>query len=45
MCPRWHSKGDCFDDCRNKASYVPGNEVPDHEKYEYKKYLKKVRGE
>ena len=45
MCPRWHSKGDCFDDCNNKASHVPSNEVPDREKSEYKRYLKKIRRE
>ena len=28
MCPRWHIKGDCFSDCKNKASHVPQSKVP-----------------
>ena len=45
MCPRWHTKGDCFEDCRHKESHVGSSEVNDREKTEYKKYLKKVRSE
>ena len=45
MCIRWHIKGDCFGDCKHKDSHVPANEVPEKEKGNFRKFLKKVRGD
>ena len=43
MCPRWHSKGYCFDNCRNIESHVPQAQVSAQMDTEYKKFLKKIR--
>mmetsp|Transcript_30867 Transcript_30867/g.65029 ORF Transcript_30867/g.65029 Transcript_30867/m.65029 type:complete len:658 (+) Transcript_30867:779-2752(+) len=45
MCPRWHSRGDCFPDCNNAASHVTYQEIPDEKKASYRTYLKKLRKE
>ena len=42
MCARWHTKGDCYSDCRNKESHVGKDKVPDDKVIEYKEYLAKV---
>ena len=44
MCPRFHSKQYCFDNCKNKVSHVPKSQVPGNKDKEYKNFLKKVRG-
>ena len=43
MCPRWHSKGDCFSDCRDSESHVPDSSIPDGKKTAFRGYLKKIR--
>ena len=43
MCPRFHSKFYCFDDCSNKDSHVQKSEVPDAMDAKYKRFLKKCR--
>jgi hypothetical protein len=45
MCNRWHSKGNCFDDCKNRESHVSADEVSEKDKNNYAKYLKKIQGE
>lgn len=45
MCPRWHSRGDCFKDCNNAASHVPCHEIPAEKKTSYCNYLKRLRKE
>ena len=44
MCHRFHSKQYCFPDCKNKASHVPREKVPDEKHKEYNAYLKRARG-
>ena len=41
MCPRFHSKYYCFDNCNNIDSHVGKDEVPAAVDAEYKKFLKK----
>jgi hypothetical protein len=43
MCVRWHTKGDCFADCRNAESHVACSEIPQARKEEYKGFMKKAR--
>ena len=43
MCPRYHSREYCFDDCENIDSHVDKDQVPAPVGAEYKKFLKKVR--
>ena len=43
MCPRWHSKGFFFENCHNKASHVPKDNIPLGKVKYYKAYLAKVR--
>ena len=43
MCPRWHTLGLCFDDCRNKASHVKPADIPANKKKAYLIYLAAVR--
>ena len=45
MCPRWHSRRDCFKDCNNAASHVPSHEIPAEKKTSYCNYLKRLRKE
>ena len=45
MCPRWHTKGDCFTDCNNVVSHVPVEEVPEEKQNEYIAWLAKVRAQ
>ena len=39
MCPRWHTLGYCFADCKHKASHVPGDEIPADKKAAYDEFL------
>lgn len=39
MCPRWNTLGYCFDDCKHKASHVPGDEIPVDKKAAYDEFL------
>ena len=43
MCPRFHTKGYCFKQCRNKASHVPFSRVPDAKRKEYKQWMADAR--
>ena len=43
MCPRFHIRGDCFDDCYNKESHVSKDKIPADRKHAMKEYMKKVR--
>ena len=43
MCPRFHSKFYCFDNCSNVESHVPRSQVSTQMDTDYKKFLKKVR--
>ena len=43
MCTRWHIRGDCFKDCKNKASHVGKDKIPNDKKEGMKKYIKTVR--
>ena len=43
MCPRWHSRHWCFDNCNHKESHVPKSQVSAENKADYKKYLEKIR--
>ena len=43
MCARFHIRGDCFDDCYNKASHVTKDKIPADRKHAMKEYMKKVR--
>ena len=45
MCPRFHSKFYCFDDCKNRESHVPKSEVSATMDAKYKRFLKKCRSE
>jgi hypothetical protein len=39
MCPRWHTLGYCFADCKHKASHVPEDEIPADHRTAYSEYL------
>ncbi len=43
MCTRWYICGECFRDCKNKASHVGACAVPSTKRNEFKNYLGKVR--
>ena len=43
MCPRFHSKYYCFNNCRNKESHVPKSQIPSEQDKNYKKILKKMK--
>ncbi len=45
MCTRWHIRGECFDDCNNKASHVGASAVPQAKKVKFLAYITKVRRE
>jgi hypothetical protein len=45
MCARWHTRGSCFLDCKNKASHVKYSEIPGDVKAAHLKWMKKVRWE
>ena len=35
VCPRFHSKGYCFDDCANKLSHIPSTDLDDNVQKSY----------
>jgi hypothetical protein len=43
MCGCWHTRGNCFADCNNKASHVPCSKIPVDVKEKYLQWMKKVR--
>ena len=43
MCPRFHSRFYCFENCRHKASHVPKAQVPPEKDTKYKQFLRKIR--
>ena len=43
MCPRFHTKFYCFDNCKDIESHVPRSQVSSQMDADYKRYLKKVR--
>jgi hypothetical protein len=45
MCGRWHTRGHCFSDCKNKASHVPCLEIPAKVKQAHMQWMKKVHHE
>ena len=40
MCTRYHSKFYCFDNCRNKATHIPSNSLPETTKKAYSEFIK-----
>ena len=45
MCTRWHTRGDCFADCKNKASHVTCSEIPPDAKQGHLRWMQKCRRE
>ena len=45
MCTRWHTRGDCFADCKNKASHVICSEIPPDAKQGHLRWMQKCRHE
>jgi hypothetical protein len=45
MCTRWHTRGDCFADCKNKASHVTCSEIPPDAKQAHLRWMQKCRRE
>ncbi len=45
MCACWHTRGSCFLDCKNRASYVKCSEIPGDVKAAHLKWMKKVQRE
>ena len=45
MCTRWHTRGDCFTDCKNKASHVICSEIPPDAKQGHLRWMQKCRRE
>lgn len=45
MCLRYHTKGYCFPDCKNKASHVPRSQVPAKKVTEMESFLARARNE
>ena len=43
MCPRFHSRLYCFENCNNAASHVPEDQIPKELKEKYIKWLAQVR--
>jgi hypothetical protein len=43
MCPKFHIRGYCFEDCSNAESHVPKSRIPADRKTAMKDYMKKVR--
>jgi hypothetical protein len=44
-CLRWHVKGYCFDECRQRASHVPKDKIPPRKVREMKDFLRSRRQE
>jgi hypothetical protein len=45
MCTRWHTRGDCFANCKNKASHVACSEIPSDAKQGHLRWMQKCRRE
>ena len=44
MCTRWHIRGGCFKDCKNRASHVGKDKIPGNKKEGLKSTLRKSGG-
>jgi hypothetical protein len=45
MCPRWHLKGDFYNNCSRAVSHVTNNNIPDNKLAEVLTFLSKCREE
>jgi hypothetical protein len=45
MCTHWHTRRDCFADCKNKASHVACSEIPSDAKQGHLRWMQKCRRE
>jgi hypothetical protein len=45
MCTRWHTRGDCFADCKNKASHVACSGILSDAKQGHLRWMQKCRRE
>jgi hypothetical protein len=45
MCPRWHLKGDCYDNCARVVSHVMNDNIPNKKRAEFLTFLSKCREE
>jgi hypothetical protein len=45
MCGCWHTRGNCFLDCKNKASHVPCSKIHAKVKQVHMQWMKKVQRE
>jgi hypothetical protein len=43
MCTRWHTKGDCLDNCSRKESHVEKDKIPANKKASFLTYMLKCR--
>ncbi len=44
MCPRFHTKGECWSDgCKYKKSHVPAAKIPNDKKQAYLEYMVECR--
>ena len=43
MCMCWHTRGDCFTDCKNKANHIPCSEILADAKQGHLKWMQKCR--
>ena len=43
ICPRFHSKGYCFDDCANKVSHIPSTDLDDNIQKVYSTFVEKCK--
>ena len=44
-CTRWHVKGYCFANCKNKNSHFPSHDAPQDFKEQFEVWVKTCRGE
>ena len=45
MCTRWHTRGNCFANCKNKASHVTCSGIPPDAKQGHLRWMQKCRRE
>ncbi len=43
MCSRWHTRRNCFSDCKKRASHAACSEIPPEAKQAHLKWLVAVR--
>ena len=43
-CPRWHTKGQCFDDCPDVKNHIPSMDIPKEHREDYTSHCKECRG-